>query len=128
MIGRGGKLGNRDRRGVGRNQRARRQRGAEVLQDLDLQLLVLGRGLNGDVAVADHLQLGRRLDPRHRRVLGRLVDDALGDLARHVLLDGRQAGVDPDALERFTMRPAERATATRPNVASVSDEPSELRR
>src|ERR1044072_5577222 len=45
-VGRGGKFRHRDRGRIGGQQRLRPQRCAEILQDLDLQILILGRRLD----------------------------------------------------------------------------------
>ena len=69
---------------------ARHQR----LEDLGLDLLALGRGLDHEVGLPQIGQLHRRADPRERGVaIGRL-DLPARDLPVEVLLDQRDGGLE----------------------------------
>ncbi len=110
-IGCGRELGDRDRRGVSGEQRVGLQRRAELLQDLDLQLLVLGRGLDDEIAGGELRPVRGRGDTRQRGVAighGHLVlldqtiqaaahrgktlgDGGVGDVDHHHAQSGRGA-------------------------------------
>ena len=68
--------------------------GAQIREDLALDVLLLGRGLDHQIAVGQRVVFLRRRDLRER-VLARVLGDALlGDLTRHVAVDGRQTRLD----------------------------------
>ena len=87
-VGRGGEPRDRDRRSIGADDGLRFQRRTKRGEDLALDVFVLGRGLDDQIAIAEIVErLGRR-DALDRR-LPLLVADALAaDLARQIAVDG----------------------------------------
>ena len=78
-------------------------RRTEVDEDLALDVLLLGRRLDDEIAVAERVERFRRRDVLERRLRVLFLDDVLGDLARHVAVDGREPGLDAvgrDVVER----------------------------
>ena len=84
----------RDRRRIGGDDRFRLQRGAQIGEDLALDVFLLGRGLDHDVASRHSVVFFRRLDARERGLAVFVADRLLADLPRHVAVDGREAGLD----------------------------------
>lgn len=81
-------LGDRDRRGVGGEDRVLPDQLVQRAEDLVLDLKLLEHRLHDDVRVGDRVQIGRRGDPRERRIgVGRL-QLALRDEPRVGRLDG----------------------------------------
>ena len=78
-LGRGGQPGNRDRRGIGGDDRIGRQQPVELLKDLDLDRLVLGRGFNHQRQTLEVVITDRSANARQRGI-------AIGG-AHFVLLD-----------------------------------------
>ncbi len=68
--------------------------GHRLGEDRALDVLLLGRGLDHEVAVAEVVERLRRRDARERGLARLLGEVALGDLARHVAVDGGKAGLD----------------------------------
>jgi hypothetical protein len=80
-------LGDRDRGGV-RGDHAVISRGAaDRLHHLELQLPVLGHGLDHEIRAGDRLQIGRQLDPLAREAGLRRVELAASDRPRKRRLD-----------------------------------------
>ena len=105
-VGRGGQPRDRDRRGVGGDQRVGLQMRDQLLEDLALDLLVLGRRLDDDVAVAEQVVVGARRDALQRRVLVLGAEILpLRDLARpgcgrsSLSAPWQRLGVDVDQLD-----------------------------
>jgi len=67
-LGRGRELGDRNRRGVAGQQRLRLGDGIELREDLELEIEILGRCLDDEVAVGQGAQIGRHRDFGHRFV------------------------------------------------------------
>src|SRR5262245_2020248 len=84
--------GHRDRRRVGRQEHIGRQTLAQLLEDLALGRLVLGRRLDDQIAVGELLVVAGGRDAPQRGVLVLRADHAAADLAIHVA---------PDRLETF---------------------------
>ena len=87
---RGGEFRDRDRRGVGGDQRARLQRGAEVFENLDLEVLVLGRGLDHEVAIRKLRLVGGAGDALERCLVVGLAHLLLVDQPLQALVDHRK--------------------------------------
>src|ERR1700735_1565862 len=61
------------------------------MKDFALDVFLLDRALDHEIAIGKSLHgIGER-DPRHRLLAGILGDEFLGDLARQVAIDGRHA-------------------------------------
>src|SRR6266436_2582895 len=86
-VGRRGEPGDRDRRGIGGDQRLGLQRRGQLLEDLALDLFFLGRGLYYHVAIAEQDVIEAHMDAAKRRVLFFLANLAAGYLARQVAID-----------------------------------------
>ncbi len=87
--------GDRDRRRVGADDRLRLERRTEIAEDLPLDLFLLGRRFDHEIALAEIVEAFRRRNLLER-ALAVLFGDALArDLPRHVAVDGRDAGLDP---------------------------------
>ena len=91
-LGHRGEPGDRDRRGVGGDDRLRLQVGPQAREDAPLDLLALGGRLDDEIAVGELVRAGAGRDPRERRGALGLVHLALGDLAREQAVDGREPG------------------------------------
>ena len=99
-------------------------------EDLPLDLLLLGRRLDDEVAVAEVVVLLRRTDALERRLAVLFADALAGDLPRHVAVDGRDPGLeavgvdivelDVEAGERADMRDAA-AHLSRADHADLAD-------
>ena len=90
-VGRGGKPRDRDRRRIGADDGRRLERRAERGEDLALGLLLLGRRLDDEIAVAEFSERVGGRDALDRG-LALLVADALAtDLPCQVAVDGRQS-------------------------------------
>ena len=87
-IGRGGEPGDRNRRGVCRDQRPGAQFRRQLFKDRALDVFLFGRGLNHHVAIAEQAIIEPGGDAGHRRVFFLLADPAARDLTRQVALDG----------------------------------------
>ena len=103
---RGGELGQRDARRVARQPLARRERGVAPAQERELQLEVLGRRLDDEVARREVLRPGAGLDARDQalaRVRGHLpLLDLLAEDGRDLplaLLGQVEGRVDEDDLQ-----------------------------
>ena len=71
------------------------QRRAELGEDLALDVLLLGRRLDDEIAVAEGRRSSRPALMRLSAACRSLLGDALAaDLARHVAVDGGDAGLD----------------------------------
>ena len=76
------------------DDRLRLQRRAEIGEDAALDVFLLGRGLDHEVAVAERVVAVGRRDALERG-LALVVGDALAaHLPRHVAVDGGDAGLD----------------------------------
>src|SRR5262249_4915544 len=71
---------------------------AKLGEDPDLDALLLGGGLDHEIAIAESVELLGRRDAPQRRLAILLADQILAHLARHVAVDGGQARLD--AVER----------------------------
>ena len=94
-VGGGGQPRDRDRGGVGGDDRLRLQHRAEIVKDLALDLFLLDRGLDHQVAVGEPVHGLGGNDPVQRLLAGILGDDLLGDLARQIAVDGRHRRLQP---------------------------------
>ena len=80
-------LGHRERRCVRREDRIVADDRLERAKELVLDVEVLERGLDHDVAAREVGEVGREAQPAHRRVARSLVELALVDLARQEVAD-----------------------------------------
>ena len=94
-VGGGGEPGDRDRRGVGADDRALLEHRAQRGEDLALDVFLLDRGLDDEVAVGERIDGRRRRDAPERRLPLAFADGVFRHLARHVAVDGGDAGLDP---------------------------------
>jgi hypothetical protein len=88
-LGDGGDLGDGDRAGVGREDRAGVGLGVEVAEDLELELLPLGRRLDDHGGALHGVERGGGRDAGHGGLLRGLVESPLLHLAIEVLVDRR---------------------------------------
>ena len=93
-VGRRRQPRDRDRRGIGGDDRFRLQRRAQIGEDLALDVFLLGRGLDHEsqAAMASYFSAGLMRAERGLAVV--VADRLLADLPRHVAVDGRHAGLD----------------------------------
>ena len=101
-VGGSGQPRDRNRRGVGGDDGFWFEPRAQVREDLALDLFLFDRGLDHDVTGRQRVVFFRRLDQRQRVLSLILADGVLGNLARHVAVDGRHAGLD--ALARHVVQ------------------------
>ena len=94
MRDRGRKLGDGDRRGVGRQHRVRRNDAVELLEDAQLDVEILGGGLDHQLRLGHGGIVGRALDAPEDRGPVRLADLILLDQADEAGADGGDALVD----------------------------------
>ncbi len=80
-VGGGGKPRDRDRRGVGGDDGFGLQHRAEIVEDLALDLLLLDRALDHQVAIGKPFHRLGGDDPAERLLARVFGDDLLGDLA-----------------------------------------------
>ncbi len=64
--------------------------GAQVGEDLALDLFLLGRGLDHQIATGKRVVFLRRLDAGQRALAVLVADRLLADLPGHVAVDGRE--------------------------------------
>ena len=109
MVGHRGEPGDRDRRGIGGDDRVGLEERAQAGENLALDLLVLGRRLDDQVAVGE-LVVARRATQMRSSVACApgLVDLALGDLARQQAVDRRQRRPAAAPRRRRSSRPRSR--------------------
>src|SRR5215470_10892175 len=93
-LGGGGHGGDVAGGGVGSEERVRRADAVELAEGLVLHRLILGDGLDDEVAALEILQMRRAAEPAHRLVLGPRLDLRLGHQALEALLDPAQALVE----------------------------------
>ena len=93
-VGRGGEPRDRDRRGVGADDRVGLQVRAEVGENLALDLFLLGRRLDDEIAVAELVERVGRRDARERGLAVLLGDQLARDLPRQIAVDGGEPGID----------------------------------
>src|SRR5206468_1683565 len=67
---------------------------AELVEDRSLDVLLLGRRLDHEIALAEGVVALRRANPLERTLTVVLADGLLADLPRHVTVDGGNAGLD----------------------------------
>src|SRR5258706_376838 len=89
-LGHLGDFGDRDRRGVGREDRTFRRQAVQVLEDVELDVRVLGHRLHHDLSIFRGLERLARLDPSQRIGRQLMTDDAFLLQAFHVLPDRRE--------------------------------------
>ncbi len=94
-IGRGGEPRDRDRRGVGGDDRSRLQRCAELMKYLALDLFLFDRGLDHEIAVRQPVERLAGGDPVERLLARVLGNGLLGDLPRQMAVDGRHRRFQP---------------------------------
>ena len=92
--GDGSEPGDRDRRGVGGEDRVRPHERAQVGENLALDVLVLGRRLDHEIAVGEFVER-RRADAFEHRLPAGVIELPLGDLARQEAVDRRERRVAP---------------------------------
>ena len=88
--------------------------GRSAGKNLALDLFVLGRGLDHEIAVAEPVERRGDPNPVEDRLAPRFIHLALGDLARKQAVDRRQGGVDAllgDILEENSQFPPGRRPA-----------------
>ena len=68
--------------------------GAQIGEDLALDVFLLGRRLDHEIAARQASYFSAGLMRAERRLAVVLADRLLADLARHVAVDGRHAGLD----------------------------------
>ena len=100
--------GDRDGRGVGGQHRFRIELRAELRVDLALDALVLGGGLDDEVAAAEIGHGGRRRNAAHRFLASLLGQLAAGNLTGHVAADRGDAGLDAVLGDVVEQRPCSR--------------------
>ena len=93
-VGRRGQAGDRDRRGVGGEDRLRIELRAELRIDLALDALVLGRRLDDEVGAGEIAHLVRGGNLAERRLAGLLGELAVSDHAGQVAADGGEPLLD----------------------------------
>jgi hypothetical protein len=93
-VGRGREPRDRNRRSVGADDRVGLQQGAEVGENLALDLLLLGGRLDDEIAVAELVERIRGRDARQRGLAVFLGDQLARDLPRQIAVDGREPGID----------------------------------
>ena len=71
------------------------ERRAEVGEDLSLDLFLLGRRFDHQIAFAEIVEAFRRRDLAERGLTVLLGNALARDLPRHISVDGRDAGLDP---------------------------------
>ena len=115
-VGRSGEPRDRNRRGVGADDGLGLEVRTERGENLALDLFLLGRRLDHQIAVAEIGERLRRADALDRR-LALLVGDALAaDLARQIAADGGDAfgnALDDDVVEQ-NMKPDSAQTCAMP--------------
>ena len=67
---------------------------AELGKNLAFDLLVLGRGFDDEVAIAEGVEVERGRDPVQSRVACRRLELFAFDLAREIACDGGKTGID----------------------------------
>ncbi len=93
-VGRGGQPGNRDRGGVGADDGGRLERRTQRGEDLALDVFLLGRRLDHQIAIAELVdRIGGR-DALDRRLAFFVADALAADLARQIAIDGGNPRTD----------------------------------
>src|SRR5262245_65020627 len=94
-VGRGGEPRNRDRRRIATDDGVRLEQRADAGEDRALDLFLLGRSLDDEIAIAEGLERLRRYDAFKRGLPFFLCNALATHLPRHVAVDGRNPGLDP---------------------------------
>ena len=94
-VGRGGEPRDRDRRRIAADDGVGLEQRADAGEDRALDLFLLGRCLNDEIAIAQGFERLRRRDAFERGLPLFLCDALAAHLPRHVAVDGRNPGLDP---------------------------------
>src|SRR5262245_59168916 len=129
-VGRGGEPRNRDRRRIATDDGVRLEQRADAGEDRALDLFLLGRSLDDEIAIAEGLERLRRYDAFKRGLPFFLCNALATHLPRHVAVDGRNPGLHPiggevveldvESGERADMRDAG-THLTRPDHADLAN-------
>src|SRR5262249_31206526 len=93
-VGRRSEPGDRDRRGIAANDGIGLKHRAHASKYRALDVLLLGRRLDDQIAITQSVQRFRRGDAFERRLPLLFADALATDLPRHVAVDGRNTGFD----------------------------------
>ena len=122
-VGRRGQARDRDRRGIAADDGLGLEHRAEAGEDRALDVFLLGRGLDHEVAIAQCLQCVRRGDAFEPGLALFFGDALAADLPRHVAVDGRDPSSHPVGREivELDVETGERADMMEPSESRMQE-------